>query len=87
MPITRCPRVNELQAMAMSRPVSTRIRRHVEACDVCTNALAALREDAEFTQLLREAARTELDEETRAHVLEICERAIENAKRAAGAQR
>ena len=76
----KCPRVDELEALVMGRPVSKQVRGHVEQCALCGPIVAELRANTKLLEELREAATDSPDEATRERVLEICSRVAREAK-------
>lgn len=75
----RCPRADELEALARKERVSSRVSKHVAGCDCCSQIVAHLRDEAQFIDELREAV-TGLDDDTRAQLMEVCRKAVASAK-------
>ncbi|MFO0840701.1 MAG: hypothetical protein U1D55_19505 [Phycisphaerae bacterium] len=71
MMLNKCPKPSELDDLAMGRPASRRIQRHVEHCTMCRQVLEKLRLDAALVDRLREAARQAADPSTQ-RVIESC---------------
>lgn len=69
-----CPRANELDALASSRPVPAAVQQHVESCATCNQIVADLRCQHGLLQALREAQVEALDERTQASILDACAR-------------
>ena len=69
----RCPRADELEAVARKQRVAARVSKHVDGCERCTQIVAHLRNEAQLVEELREAV-TGLDDETRSSLLDACRR-------------
>src|SRR5262245_5811299 len=68
----KCPRADELEAVALGRDAPPRVRRHVAVCPTCTQIVAGLARDAELLTELRVAAEDDLDAEIREELLDAC---------------
>ena len=76
-----CPRANDLEAMARSRPVSARVARHVSTCTTCRQIVEDLQRDATLLAQLREAATTGLNDSVHEHVIDICREVASEVRR------
>lgn len=73
----RCPRADQLEALASGRRISARIQQHVAGCPTCSDIVAVLREQAELLDELRRAVADDLDHGTREEILETCRKAVD----------
>lgn len=76
----RCPRADELEAMALEQRVPARVAKHVARCERCFQIVAHLRDEAQLIGELRDAV-TSLDDDTRAKLLEVCREAAASVRR------
>jgi len=79
----RCPRADELEALATEGRASVKIKRHVEACETCARIVTDLAKEAELVDTVREAVR-DYDEKTCARVAEICHELANTQRRRPG---